>query len=235
MMDDLEFRRRCIADPFDRDDAFLRKMKESPEYAQFVERQARFERRLRAVMIDVSVPEGLEARIQLRHSLQQGQFISRFWRRSLAMAAGLFFMAGIVSLLVTPRQALQDAVLAHVYHEMHHLIEQNSVSDARIRSVLGSVGGVLKGEFGVVNYAGTCQIRHRKGVHLVLKGQVGPVTVLLMPSEHIAKKSSIEDGRFKGVMLPTPNGGMAILGESGESLREIEHKVLSSIEWKGEI
>ena len=233
-MDDLEFRRRCVANPFDRDEVFLRKTRESPEHAQFVERQARFDRQLKAIMIDVAVPEGLEARIKLRHSLQQRQFASRFWKRSCALAAGLIIAAGVVILLILPRDGLQDAVLAHVYHELHHLIEQNSVTDARLQSVLSTAGGRLAREFDRVNYAGTCQIRHREGVHLVLKGRVGPVTVLLMPGEHIARRDVIEDARFKGIIVPTPNGSMAILGESGEPLQDIELKVLSAIVWKSE-
>lgn len=231
-MDDLEFRRRCIADPFDRDKAFRRRTRQSADHAHLVEHQTRFDKRLRAVMLDIKVPEDLQARIQLRHSLQQRQITWRFYRSSLALAASLIITTGVISLLFSPRESLQEAILAHVHDELNHLVEQKPVNDDQIRRLLGSAGGRLEGDFGRVSYAGSCQIRHHKGVHLVLQGQLGPVTVLLMPGEQLSERDAIGDARFQGIMLPTPNGSMAILGESGEPLRRIEHRVLSSIEWK---
>ncbi|MCP4406599.1 MAG: DUF3379 domain-containing protein [Gammaproteobacteria bacterium] len=231
MMDDLEFRRRCIADPFERDEAFLLKAQETPDYARMVERQGRLDRKISEIMHDVEIPEGLQARIQLRHSLQQNQFNWLWWRRSFALAASVILTVSIVFLMLQPRPTLQEVVLSHVYDELHHLNEQNQVSDAQLGNLLNAAGGFLKGELGRVNYAGSCKIRNRKGVHLVLQSNAGPVTLLLMPGVHAAQRAVIEDTRFKGYVLPIPDGSMAILGDTKESLQGIERKVLGSVGW----
>ncbi|MEN8133572.1 MAG: DUF3379 family protein [Pseudomonadota bacterium] len=234
MMDDLEFRRRCIADPFEQDEAFLLKAQETPDHVRMVERQGCLDRQIREVMQNVEIPEGLRARIELRHSLQQNRFGWRLWRHSFALAASVVLMVSVLFLVLTPRTTLQEVVLTHVYDELHHLNERNQVSETQLGNLLNTVGGFLKGDLGRVNYAGTCQIRNRKGVHLVLQSNAGPVTLLLMPGEHVAQRAVIEDTRFKGHILPIPHGSMAILGDTKESLPGIERKVLGSVAWRVE-
>ena len=122
-------------------------------------------------------------------------------------------------------------MLAHVNNELYHLNDKNDVQDAELKLLLKSVGGRLNETLGKINYAGQCNIRKQKGLHLVVEGEVGPVTVLLMPGEDISQRISVADVRFKGVILPIPVGSAAILGEQGEPLEKFEQKLMNSVSW----
>jgi hypothetical protein len=66
-----------------------------------------------------------------------------------------------------------------------------------------------------VRYAGVCDIRRRPGAHLVLAGERGPVTVLLMPDERVSQRTAARR-RPEGVILPVDGGSLAIVGSRGE-------------------
>ena len=230
-MDDLEFRRRCIVDPFDQDEDFLRKKQQDPEHARFARHQEQFDRNLKATMESVVVPEGLAARVLLRHSLQQRKVRRRTWIRSVALAASILMAVGIGLVFNASRTNLQEIVLAHVYTELDHLNDRKDVQMHDLDTILRKAGHSLEEDLGRVHYANICHIWKRDGVHLVVQGEIGPVTVLLMPGEHITQRTVVSDERFNGVITPTPDGSMAILGEEGEVIQTIEEKVRSSVRW----
>ena len=230
-MDDLEFRRRCITDPFDQHKDFLLTKQRDPEHTRFAQQRAHFDRSLQVAMERIEVPEGLAARIQLRHSLRQRKLRHRIWVRGVAVAASIVAAIGLVLVITATPTELQKVVLAHVYNELDHLNDRMDVQMTDLAAVLGKIGHGLRGDLGQVHYAKTCLMRKRDGVHLIVQGKMGPVTVLLMPGEHITRRATLTDERFTGVLTPTPDGSMAILGEQGEILRAIEHKVRSSVRW----
>jgi hypothetical protein len=231
MMDDLEFRRRCIADPFDQDKAFQRKRREQPEHEQLAVAQARFDRRLKELMEEVEVPQDLGARIRLRHSTQRRRRRRMFWTQGLAMAASVLLVIGVIRLYDATQPDLQQVVLSHVNSELKHLAERNEVRGEQLDALLREVGGHLRGDLGQVRYAGACQMRKHKGVHMVVQGEAGPVTVLIMPGEDLEQRAIIDDPRFKGVILPTPHGAMAVLGERSEPIEQTLERLRSAVGW----
>lgn len=230
-MDDLEFRRRCIIDPFDQDKDFLLYKQRDPEHTRFAQQQAQFHRSLQVGMERVEVPEGLAARVQLSHSLRQRKVRRRTWVRSVALAASILATIGLGLMITATRTDLQEIVLMHIYTELVHLNDRKDVQINDLAAVLGKIGHGLREHLGQVHYANTCLIRKRDGVHLIVPGKMGPVTVLLMPGERITHRSMLTDKRFTGVLTPTPGGGMAIVGEQGETIRAIEDKIRSSMLW----
>jgi len=77
-----------------------------------------------------------------------------------------------------------------------------------------------------VRYAGICDIRRRPGAHLVLAGERGPVTVLLMPDERVSQRAPLRTGDLEGVVLPVDGGSMAIVGSRGEPLNALAVEML---------
>ncbi len=67
--------------------------------------------------------------------------------------------------------------------------------------------------------------------HLVIQGERGPVTVLLMPEEPVDAPVSLEDETSHGVILPVGGGSIAIVAPRGEALERIEESVLNSVAW----
>jgi hypothetical protein len=67
--------------------------------------------------------------------------------------------------------------------------------------------------------------------HLVIQGEKGPITLLLMPDEMVDGASTFMGEGVDGIILPVGNGSIAIIGEREENLAEIEQKVMDSVEW----
>ena len=231
-MDDLELRRRCIADPSDRDEGFQRAKENKTEYMRLAEEQTRFDRQLKDVMESVDVPGNLAARIKLNHAMNRRALRHRIWTRSLALAASIFVGLAVALFFHTSPPDVQQVVLTHVYSELDHLDYRRDVQLSDLQKLLQTAGTELQQGLGRIHYAGICQLPKQTGVHLVLEGKGGPVTVIFMPGEQVANRSTIKDDRFRGVIVPTPKGSMAIVGEDRESIEETEHKLQSSLHWR---
>jgi hypothetical protein len=84
---------------------------------------------------------------------------------------------------------------------------------------------------GLITYAQSCVINGKTVPHLVIQGQYGPVTILLMPDEPVAEAVPLEGDNIHGVLLPVGNGSIAIIGAREEKLEPIEKSVLKSVTW----
>lgn len=127
---------------------------------------------------------------------------------------------------------LGDELLAHIDHERNSLVVTNvAVSDARLTSVVPADIARLDHGAGLITYARSCVIKGRSVPHLVIQGEHGPVTILLMPDEMVSTPQTITGESVNGVILPVGNGSIAIFGEREESLDQIEKNVLDSVTW----
>ena len=127
---------------------------------------------------------------------------------------------------------LADAVLAHIDHEPDALQVSNvAVSDDRLaRAVPASLAVYERGD-ALITYAQPCVINGNTVPHLVVQGEYGPVTILLMPDEKVTEVTSIDGENVKGVILPVGNGSIAIVGGRDEPLEAIRKNVLNSVTW----
>lgn len=128
--------------------------------------------------------------------------------------------------------SLADEVLAHLDHEPGALrVTDVAVSDERLRSVVpASVADFDRGA-GLISYAQSCIINGHTVPHLVIQGAKGPVTVLLMPEEDVGKAITLQGENVNGVILPVGNGSIAIIGDAGERIEEIQERVARSVTW----
>ena len=128
--------------------------------------------------------------------------------------------------------SLADEVLAHLDHEPQALrVTDVAVSDERLRSVVPPSVAELDGDAGLISYARSCVINGRTVPHLVIQGASGPVTVLLMPEEAVSEAIALQGENVNGVILPVGGGSIAIIGEAGERLEEIQERVTKSVTW----
>ena len=151
----------------------------------------------------------------------------------LAMAAtvviaaflGVRFIGGGVEY-----ESLADEVLAHLDHEPYALrVSDEPVSDRRLSSVVASDVAQMDHSGGLITYAQTCVINGRRVPHLVIQGERGPGTIVLMPDEMISAAMPRRDEVFEGAILPVGNGSIAIIGEHEEDLAKIEEAVVNSV------
>jgi len=128
--------------------------------------------------------------------------------------------------------SLADQVLAHLDHEPNALQVTNvAVSDERFSNVVNPSIGTMDRSVGLVTYAQSCVINGRTIPHLVIQGEKGPITLLLMPEEMIDGAMTLDGKGVNGVILPVGNGSIAIIGERDEPLTELEQRIINSVEW----
>lgn len=126
--------------------------------------------------------------------------------------------------------SIEQLVLTHIHGEIQHLEAQLNIQPPELDEVLAAVGVTISTPVGQVNYAGGCTIRNKEqGAHLVLQGEQGPVTVLLMPAEIVASRIHVQDERFYGVIFPAEHGSVAVIGEKGELIEAVEQRINAAV------
>lgn len=128
--------------------------------------------------------------------------------------------------------SLADEVLAHLDHEPYALVVSSTpVSERRLARVVPADVAHMDHSAGLITYAQSCKINGKTVPHLVIQGERGPVTILLMPDEEVATAQTLDGDSIHGIILPVGKGSVAIIGAREEPLERIEKSVLSSVDW----
>jgi len=127
---------------------------------------------------------------------------------------------------------LEEQVLAHVDHEPRALrVTSTPVSDSRLAKVVPDKLAAMNHDAGLITYSQSCVINGKTIPHLVIQGEHGPVTILLMPEEKVSAAKSLDGVNIQGVILPVGDGSIAIIGNRDEQLDRIKKNVLDSVMW----
>ena len=234
-MNCLDFRRQILADPFCRDGELLAHEADCPSCAPFAREIRAQEIRLRSALQEISPPEGMAERIQLATRFDLRSAVQRRWWYSAAATVLMAIGISMVSLFHTAIErgdiTLAQSVLNHIEDESHHLREARPVSDVRLNRVFERFGAQLADNLGTVNFAAECLMRDRTGVHLVMPGKMGPITVFFMPGEMAESPLPVSSTRFAGKIVPTSWGSIALVGENGESLDGLGERLAAAVHW----
>jgi len=233
-MNCLDVRRLLLAEPKSQDPDLHQHVQQCTDCTRFAKDLIAFESDLNQAS-KVAIPEGLASRILLRQRMSSVQ--NRRKRIGMAMAAVLLLgftiiLAGLFNngVLSPGQKNLDQIVLLHVNSELHHLNDRQDLSLKQVNTVLKEHGSKLNALPGrMINYAGACQIRKNNGVHMVVNTRSGPITVLFMPGEFVRERSQFQDKRFQGVILPTKQGSMAIVGEDLQQIEQLERELLTQV------
>jgi hypothetical protein len=153
----------------------------------------------------------------------------------LGLAASIVIVAVIAIRQLVPvaqYPSLEAEILAHLDHEPHAMtVTAEAEAGWRVDNVIGPYAEMDR-TAGLITYARTCVIDGHSVPHLVLQGENGPVTLILLPDEKIDAARPIEGESVSGVILPVGNGSIAIISERDQPLDAIEQKVILSMQWK---
>ena len=128
--------------------------------------------------------------------------------------------------------SLGDEVLAHLDHEPWALrVTDVPVTDERLARVVPASLAVFSRDDALITYAAPCIINGKKAPHLVIQGQYGPVTIILLPDEKVAEATPLDGENVRGVILPVGEGSIAIIGNREEELEPIQQNVVNSVTW----
>lgn len=245
-MDELEFRRRAITHPSDRDPAFLKAAEASPANRKHLDEMQQLDRQVRSTL-EVDVPAGLAERILLRQAMaaEEEQVVSlpvtpaRTQWRALAIAASVAFLLGMstrwISWPVAPDTlSLAQVAMSHVYGEepfIHAVDEQ--VSLHTINAKMEKYGATLSEMPGMkVTYVNHCAFYQGPALHMVLQGRMGPVTLFLVPKHlPLTIQSDFADGTLKGEILPLKGANMVLIGDMQEPLAPVARQLESRLHW----
>jgi hypothetical protein len=228
-MDCLEFRRLCGGDPGIRDAAFLEHRLACRSCAAFAEDVRWFDGQLKTALA-VDVPEGLAERIVADVSIREAHR-----NRWIALAASMTIaIAAIVGVVRNGSdEVFATEIVAHMHDEPDLLVPVDyAVEPARLVAVVDRGGAELAGDLGDVSYAGLCNFRGKLVAHLVVRGEHGPVTIMLLPDETVGEATPIDESGFRGTILPVGDGSIAIIGSETESLDALETQVVESVRWQ---
>ena len=152
-----------------------------------------------------------------------------------ALAATVLLAALIGFRLAGPGASyasLEEQVLAHVDREPGAFrVTSTPVSDSRLANAAPAHIAALNHDAGMITYAQSCGINGNLVPHLVIQGERGPITILLMPYESVSEARTFEGENVHGVILPVGSGSIAIIGERDEQLDRVTRNMLDSINW----
>ncbi len=128
--------------------------------------------------------------------------------------------------------SLAEEILAHMDHEPGALrVTDIAVPNERLARVVPASVAQFDRDKALITYAQPCTIRGKTSPHLVVQGEYGPVTIILMPEVSVAERTLVEGENVKGVILPVGDGSIAIIGSRDEVLEPIQKNVVDSVTW----
>lgn len=127
---------------------------------------------------------------------------------------------------------LEEQVLAHIDHEPGALrVSYTPVTDQGLARAVPKQVANMNHDAGLITYAQSCTINGKTIPHLVIQGEHGPVTILLMPDEFIETARVVDGESIHGLILPVGKGSVAIVGDREEQLDRVKQNVLDSVTW----
>jgi hypothetical protein len=134
--------------------------------------------------------------------------------------------------LSLPRVSLAHEIVEHVVHEPMSLTGPPvPVDEAALRETLAAADATFGEGAGLVRYAKVCLFRGKLVPHLVVQGERGPVTVMLLRDEKVAAPMPIDEGGFRGTIVPAGDGSIAVLGQEPGDIQLVRSRVLEALQW----
>lgn len=237
-MDCDEFRQAIGACPSDDTSEAVRHERECADCRTLREELATLDETLARAMA-IPVPEIEMPELPDREA--RGRVVASRRRRVpvpawFGLAAG-FALAAYFGLLALssnePGGSLAEQVLAHMDHEQgSRIVTTVAVPERTLESVVSNDVARMGPGLGLVTYARSCVINGKVIPHLVVQGENGPITLLLLPDEHVDAPVPLEGDAVTGVILPVGEGSIAIVGERGQDVRSMGNRVVEAVKWK---
>lgn len=194
---------------------------------------ADLEAKLLAVAAQEPAVEAVDPRIQAAAAANDS-----LWRRILpaaAVMAVLLFIAWRYEPVQNP--VLAREILTHVYAEEKFLessnrIALNEVNDRMSSRIKAHLEASPATEALEVRFAKDCFVSKQTTMHLIITGETGPVSVMMMPGKIVEKVTAVDDDRFSGTITPVGNGTLIVLGNHREPIGKYTRLVQDNLQWE---
>lgn len=142
--------------------------------------------------------------------------------RGWALAASLVVAVVGAGWLLRPSDTLARDVVAHVQGEPDSWKSTQVVDVHAVEELLHKAGvsnsNLVSRE---VMYAQYCLFRGHFVPHLVLHTAQGPVTVMVLPEEHVRDRQTFSEGGYSGIIVPAPHGSLAVLSRGASTMDSV--------------
>lgn len=220
-MNCLEFRRAVGADPNHRSPESLAHRADCPACEKYAQEMLR---------LNGLIKRALEMPVRTDKIARNAARMSWY-----AIAASVLLVVGFGSMLwlfVYPQASLAADVVDHMVHEPESLtVTQARISAELLDGVLRAKGMHLAKPMSEVSYLETCQFRKDLIPHIVVQTDRGPVTVLLLAEEKVARIRQFDEQHYHGVLVPMERGAMAVMASDASVVNSVAEKVKASIAW----
>jgi hypothetical protein len=149
-------------------------------------------------------------------------------RFALAASVLLAVFIGAGAWLLLPQPALAEELVEHLRHESGSWTLQRQLSPEEVGAVLRRAGVTYDSRLPIV-YASPCRIRGHVVPHLVVQTERGPVTVMLLAHEKVARPSEFHEGEYRGTLVPAGEGSVAVVTRDGQDSAGFLDQVLAGL------
>ncbi len=206
-----------------------------------------FDKLLQQVMKAPSAPEGLQNKllaiadeevVTANAARNTAAANDSFWRRALPVAACMALLLGLAWRYQPPQETpLTQEILRHVYAEERFLGSTDHISLAEVNSRMGTVIKARLDSSPATNamdvrFSKDCWIAKQAAMHLIISGDTGPVSVMMIPSRMVDKETRFSDDRFTGTITPMGNGALVVLGNRQEPVGKYSSMVQNNLHWE---
>ncbi|MCW8331921.1 DUF3379 domain-containing protein [Photobacterium sp. SDRW27] len=237
-MDDLEFRRRILADPNDNSQDMVAARNSSIANRKLSDELLQLDAKLESAL-KVNVPDDLADRILFHQSGQPERTQSKM-RFHLAIAASVAFAFGLFigqfNSQISPAPGytseIAQVALDHVYTEAPFIngIDE-AVSLQQVNAKLTPFGSELSDLPGHVYYVNHCGFGDKNALHMVMATDSGKVTVFVVP-EQSQSMSPFSDNSLQGVVMPIQNASLIVVGDKGQDVTPVANRLKSNLNWE---
>jgi hypothetical protein len=224
-----DFRKCLLQDPSCSDAEFLQHRDRCASCEKEWQQAQSFERMLRAVILQPRAPT---PRIRMRPPRR------RLWQRTRVKVVSVLLLAGSIGSYSLVRhmfsqESLAEVVVHHVQAEPGLLQQARRQDDMSVAAVFAAMGFELQASPDAVTAASPCWIRKGRGVHMVVQGEKGAVTLLLMPGEYVDERQVLHTEDWSGMLVPERWGSLAVLASAGEDAGAYVDLMERNLRWKG--
>lgn len=244
-MNELQFRKAILSDPFTEDLAVQAYFSEHKQAQDFVVKMRQFDRTIEQVL-DVSVPEGLQERILLKQTLNQNNIEAKndatWWPKLSALVASVAIIALVLTVGLHKKSAqieplaLENSVLKHILEHGSRapnilLAQKTPQSKQQLQRLFAQVGATLNQPVDFMSYAGPCTVARQKGLHIVVQEIAGPVNIVVLPGKRLLAMTSFEKNGLMGEMIPVQGGVVAIVGKNPQQLAMAQMQFFKAVKF----
>ena len=229
-MNCVESRRALTAEPGGRTPELEAHLAQCPACAQYAAEMAALDLTIRhAFTVPVPAAGARQPAREVRRRLRPR------WYALAATVAGAAVLAGAFWML-QPREALATAVVDHVLGEPQSSAHSQPVAPEALGYVLGRAGIALAPDALQVSYASSCFFRGWYVPHLVVRTSAGPVTVIVLRHERVERPTPIDEGGYRGVIVPAVGGAFAVLAPAAvdaATVAEVTARLAAAVRFAG--